>query len=167
MGYETMRSISVSKEIKIDRETLWSTISTSEILNDCHPYCSTNQSIMWDDVQRQDRLVYLNGRTYVRNFTKWNEGVGFELEIGDDADKQSHVRWEITSDGTKTSTLTITVTPFLLKKYPAIISFLPFHFWIKPRLTSYLQSVIGGFQYHIEEKKVVPRNHFGKHPWFS
>ena len=43
------------------------------------------------------------------------------------------------------------------------------HYWLrlKPYLRSYLRSVIMGFEWYITKDERVPRNAFGKHPWFS
>ena len=48
-----------------------------------------------------------------------------------------------------------------------MINFLPFFIFIKPSLTKYLKSVVGGLKWYAEEGLVVRKNQFGKHPWFS
>ena len=40
-------------------------------------------------------------------------------------------------------------------------------FFINPGLKKYLNSVLKGYKWYLENKKSVPRNHFGKHKWFS
>ena len=70
-------------------------------------------------------LEYLNGLKYIRKFTKWIPFKGYELKIGKKDGKQSYVVWEIKEMDNTTCTLSITVYPHLLSKYPKIISYLP------------------------------------------
>lgn len=140
-------------------------------MNDCHPFCKHNEAIVWTKEDHQDRLGCLNGQPYVRKFTEWNEGEGYKLVFGneDDDKEQSYVVWDIkntTGDAT-TCVLSINVYPWGFDDVPKAFSYLPFQWWIKPKLETYLQSVIGGVEYYLEHKESVPRNHFGTHPWFS
>ena len=80
--------------------------------------------------------------------------------------KKSYVEWKITTRNKKNH-LSITVYAHYMKNYPKFISFFPYEFMIKPNLKKYLQSVIGGINYYLLNNKVVPRNHFGEHKWFS
>ena len=54
-----------------------------------------------------------------------------------------------------------------MARYPKIISFLPYKFYVKPKLRSYLNSVIKGIDWYLRRGEEVPRNRFGKHAWFS
>ena len=104
--------------------------------------------------------------TYVRQFLSWKEGEGYDLIIGRKG-PQSYVVWEIVELGENKSSLTITVYPYLLVKMNKILSFLPFIFYIRPKLRNYLKSVLNGFSYYSRTGKSVPRNNWGKHSWFS
>ena len=75
---------------------VWQVISSKEALELFHPFCLKNKVISWGDV-KADELVYLNGLTFIREFTTWNPNQGFELTIGKRNGKKSKVRWEITS----------------------------------------------------------------------
>ncbi len=165
--YTRRLSVSYSKEFNIDSSTLWALVSTPNNLNDCHPFCQSNKVVQWGDGEYSDILVYLNGRTYLRRFQSWSEGSGYSLLIGEEDGPQSYVVWHIDSLGASQSRLTITVYPFILAKLPKPLAYLPHVLWVRPRLRSYLNSVLSGFQYHVESKEPIPRNHFGKHPWFS
>ncbi len=147
-------------------DQLWNVISSENNLNDTHPFCKTNEIIIWTDNDRKDKLVYLNGLTFIREFSEWFEGIGYNLWIGTKRGPRSYVEWRI-KEHTLGSELTITVYPYLLRKWPRLISFLPYYLYINPKLTSYLNSVVGGFKWYLDKGTVVPRNHFGKHPWFS
>tara|TARA_A100001037_G_C14854325_1_gene502303 strand:+ start:62 stop:583 length:522 start_codon:yes stop_codon:yes gene_type:complete len=158
--------VSQSIEFDLNKSQLWELISAEENLNASHPFCKTNEVIEWGDGKYSDRLVYLNDRTYIRKFQTWEEGKGYTLLIGEENGPQSFVEWVIEDRGNK-SKLTITVYPFILAKLPKILAYLPHKLWVQPRLKSYLKSVLSGFKHYSMTGESVPRNHFGKHPWFS
>ena len=70
------------------------------------------------DDGHSDRLIYLNGRNYVRKFNTWEEKQGFTLQIGEENGPQSFVKWEISTISNKKTTLKITVYPYILSKFP-------------------------------------------------
>ena len=74
---------------------------------------------------------------------------------------------EIDSAPEGKSKLTITVYPHILAGLPIIIAYLPHTMWVRPRLQKYLRSVLSGYEYYLQNGKAVPRNHYGRHPWFS
>ena len=164
--YTRRLSVSCSKKFKLSIEQLWDLISSPGNLNSSHPFCKSNDVISWDD-EHKDRLEYLNGRTYIRNFQTWSPNKGYTLLIGEENGAQSYVVWDLEELSESESSLTITVYPFILAKLPKPLAYLPHILWVKPRLRSYLKSVVGGFHYYSTEGKSVPRNHFGRHKWFS
>ena len=114
-----------------------------------------------------DTLKYLNGFEVVRKFQTWDEGEGYSLMIGRDGGRQSFVEWSISEISEEKSTLKIRVHPHLLSDWNRITASLAYLFYIRPKLRKYLFSVTRGFKWQIKNKKKIPRNHFGKHPWFS
>ena len=164
---KTNSPIAVNKSFNVSKNELWMLISQPGNLNDCHPFCESNEVIQWDEDGHVDRLVYLNGRNYIRQFLTWDEGESYTLRIGEENGLQSFVQWEIEAISEDKSQLRITVHPYLLAGFPKIVSFLPYQFWIKPRMLRYLHSVVSGFEYVARTGEPVPRNHFGHHPWFS
>ena len=108
----------------------------------------------------------MNGLIYFREIIKLNNNKGYTLLIGKKRGKKSKVVWEITSSE-KHTYLSITVYPYLLNSWPKIFSFIPYLLFIRPFLQKYLRSVIGGINWYLVNKNPVPRNHFGKHRWFS
>ena len=151
----------------ISKSELWSQISRPGNLKDCHPFCKGNEALEWDENSHSDRLEYLNGMTYIRQFLNWNEGEGYDLIIGEENGLQSYVVWQITELNDNQSSLSITVYPYLLANLNKALSFLPFVLYIRPKLRTYLKSVLRGFAYFVEHGQAVPRNHLGKHSWFS
>ena len=164
---KTNSPISVTKQFDVSSDDLWNLISAPGNLNDCHPFCKSNDVLQWDDSEHVDRLVYLNDRTYIRRFLTWDEGKGYTLRIGEENGLQSFVEWSIASISEQQSRLTITVHPYILAGINPVLSFLPYRFWVQPKLRRYLNSVVSGFEYVARTGKTVPRNHFGRHSWFS
>ena len=165
--YTRRLSVAHSETFDLNRSALWAMISTPGILEKCHPFCRTNAVQTWNDDEHSDTLVYLNGRTYVRRFQTWSEGRGYTLLIGEKGGAQSYVEWQIETQEKDTCRLTITVYPYILARIPSLLARIPHALWVRPRLETYLKSVILGFQYYTKNQRNVPRNHFGRHPWFS
>tara|TARA_Y100000766_G_C18753882_1_gene529907 strand:+ start:311 stop:808 length:498 start_codon:yes stop_codon:yes gene_type:complete len=162
-------NLPVSQFIEFDLNAveLWDLISTPGNLNYAHPYCLSNEIISWDSNGHSDRIIYLNGRNYVRKFNLWEEKQGFTLQIGEENGPQSFVKWEISTISANKTVLKITVYPYILSKFPRPFRKILHKFWVQPRLKKYLNSVLLGFLYYSENGISVPKNHFGKHPWFS
>jgi len=132
-----------------------------------HPFCRENTALVWDESERRDRIVYLNGLRLDRQFVQWSPGEGFELLIGGSVDKRSLVTWTLSDDSSASSTITITVRPYIYAGKPRVTSAAINRLWIGPRLTSYLTSVENGLNQYLETGERVARNAWGSHPWFS
>jgi len=147
-------------------ENLWKVVSSPNYLNNVHPFCKENSIIKWNNDHHEDKILYLNDKTYIRKFVSWRALKGYDLWIGDNNRDQSFVEWRLEKVGSR-SKLTITVYPFLLSTWPRILSFLPYFLYINIKLKSYLFSVLSGIDWYIKENTPVPKNQFGKHSWFS
>ena len=147
-------------------ENLWKVVSSPNYLNNVHPFCKENSIIKWNNDHHEDKILYLNDKTYIRKFVSWRALKGYDLWIGDNNKDQSFVEWRLEKAGNR-SKLTITVYPFLLSNWPRILSFLPYFLYINIKLKSYLFSVLSGIHWYIKENTPVPKNQFGKHSWFS
>ena len=147
-------------------ENLWEVVSSPNYLNNVHPFCKENSIISWNNDHHEDKILYLNDKTYIRKFVSWRALKGYDLWIGDNNKDQSFVEWRLEKVGSR-SKLTITVYPFLLSTWPKIFSFLPYFLYIDIKLKSYLFSVLSGIGWYIKENTPVPKNQFGKHSWFS
>ena len=147
-------------------ENLWKVVSSPNYLNNVHPFCKENSIIKWNNDHHEDKILYLNDKTYIRKFVSWRALKGYDLWIGDNNKDQSYVEWRLEKVGSR-SKLTITVYPFLLSTWPRIFSFLPYFLYIDIKLKSYLFSVLSGVDWYIKENTPVPKNQFGKHSWFS
>ena len=76
------RSISITQKIDSSAFELWKIISKPGNLNLTHPYCKKNDIIKWNKKGSKDVLIYLNGLTYFREFTDWDNQKGYSLLIG-------------------------------------------------------------------------------------
>ena len=166
-NFSSVLPICCSLQINTNVNDLWSVISAPGNLNHVHPFCKINEVIMWEDNHHADKLVYLSGRTFIRHFQTWKVNEGYSLFIGEESGPQSYVVWNIKRMEKNKSELSITVYPFILAKFPKPLAYIPHQLIVKPRMTTYLNSVLGGIAYFIENGKNVPRNHFGTHKWFS
>tara|TARA_B100000886_G_scaffold73598_1_gene47355 strand:- start:3003 stop:3491 length:489 start_codon:yes stop_codon:yes gene_type:complete len=162
-----MYKISNSIKLAHSKDRVWSLISLPENLNLFHPFCKKNNLLQSDGEKIiKDELIYLNGRTYHRFFYKWDPMNGYQIKIGTKEGKKSDVIWKI-SALEKFTKLTITVTPYLSSKTPKFFYPLFHYFFIKPKLKSYLGSVLKGIKFHLNTEQKVKANQFGTHPWFS
>lgn len=159
--------VSVAVPIAAPAQNVWETISMPGNLEPCHPFCAKNPVFAWPGPDSRDEIHYLNGWVFERRFRRWIEGVGYDLEIGKRGGGQSFVSWRITPNAADRATLRITVYPHVLQGWPVAIRWLPYRVRIRPVLTSYLRSVVRGFEWYVTRGEAVPRNQFGTHPWFS
>ena len=162
-----MNDFKISKKLFLKHrlDDVWKVISAKEGLELFHPYCLQNKVILWGNV-KIDEIVYLNGLTFVREFTSWKVNQGFELTIGKKDGKKSKVKWEIKKLESG-CLISITVWPYKSNKVHKILYPFVNVFIIRPKLRSYLGFVLKGLDFYLTNKKVVKDNQFGQHPWFS
>lgn len=157
--------ISHKLNLNFSRDTVWSVLREKEHLNLFHPFCKKNNAQLWNDEIKKDSLEYLNGIILQREFSEWNEGVGFKLNIGTKNGKKSKVIWELKGD--KTSNLRITVYPHIYGDKNIIMYLFAYLIFIRPGLKKYLKSVLLGLEWYLKNQKPVSNNQFGSHKWFS
>ncbi len=75
--------------------------------------------------------------------------------------------WRVLPAGAQSCQLGITVYPSVLQNVPVAVRWLPHALYLRPMLRKYLSSVLRGFEWFVTRDEPVPRNHFGRHPWFS
>jgi len=160
-------AVSVSQRIAAPREEVWRVISSPGNLESSHPFCTKNPVHEWGSANSRDEIHYLSGWSYERRFSEWHDGRGYDLETYRKDKRIASVSWRITEVDDATSMLEITVYPHVLQDWPAIARWVAYWLRIKPYLRSYLRSVVMGFDWYITKGERVPRDAFGKHPWFS
>lgn len=158
----------VSRSIAATPSDLWAAISAPGNLEHAHPFCARNPVGEWPGPHARDEVHYLSGWIYRRQFTDWIDGVGYDLTIGSPGEHPSQVSWRI-SDGETSgrADLTIAIRPRPLDRIPILVQ-RPVQFaYVRPLLRNYLDSVVRGFGWWITSGEPVPKNQFGRHPWFS
>lgn len=133
----------------------------------CHPFCAGNPVHAWPGAESRDEIHYLSGWVFERQFLRWYEGVGYDLEIGRRDGRRSFVSWRIVPVDDGHCRLSIAVYPFALQNVPMAVRWLPHLLYLRPILRRYLSAVLEGFEWYVTRGEPVPRNHFGRHPWFS
>ena len=167
---DRLRSVpfaSASRSLPASAAQVFSVLERPGHLEPFHPFCRENAALVWDESERSDRIVYLNGLRLDRQFVQWSPGEGFELLIGGSVEKRSLVTWTLRDDSSVSSTITIRVRPYIYAGKPRVTSATINRLWIGPRLTSYLTSVVNGLNQYLETGERVARNAWGSHPWFS
>lgn len=159
--------VRVSKKIMLNhpKHRVWEVVSSESALELYHPFCMKNPVVIWSE-EKKDKIIYLNGLEYIREFNKWTPNSGFELSIGKENGKKSNVAWQLQDHGEGCS-LTISIYPYKTSKVPRYMYAFIYLFIIKPKLGQYLTHVLKGLEYYLDYQTPVEKNHFGQHPWFS
>ncbi len=155
-----------SQIINCNCSKLWKIISSESNLELFHPFVKENKIISWPGNQSEDILIYLNGRTMQRKFVFWKENFGYDLFINQVGFESSFVSWRI-EEVNERSMITIKIWPYLFNKGNKVFNWFPFMFFIRPSLEKYLSSVLKGLKYFLENGKIIKKNQFGNHSWFS
>ncbi len=159
--------LAVARPIAAPAAQVWAMISMPGNLEPCHPFCRENPVERWPGAGSRERVCYLNGLVLERRFRHWIDGVGDDLEAGRPGGRASLVSWRILKLGPGRSALQITIYPHLLQQVPVAVRWLPHLVRLRPMLATYLRSVLAGFEWCVIRGEPVPRNRFGRHPWFS
>ena len=167
---DRLRSVpfaSASMSLPASAAQVFSVLERPGHLEPFHPFCQENTALAWDESERRDRIVYLNGKILDRQFVRWTPDEGFELLIGESIDERSLVTWSLRDDSANSSTITITVRPYIYADKARVTSATLHALWIRPRLNAYLTSVVNGLNQYLQTGERVARNAWGSHPWFS
>lgn len=162
-----MINIESSIVVKSSISDVWRVISKPGYLEMVHPFCYKNTVLKKKgDKILKDKLIYLNGLEYIREFQHWETNKGYSLTIGKELGKKSLVKWRLSKvhDNAK---LSIQIIPYRSQKIPRLIYPLASLLLIKPQLKKYLGSVLKGVKWNVEMNQVVSKNQFGSHSWFS
>lgn len=154
--------------IQVPAAKLWEGVTAEGHLAVAHPYVEVHTHDGPMGSGAKDRIVYLNGLTFDRQFTDWREGEGYTLLIGRPQGRsRSRVEWHIESLGPTKSSLSITVHPDLLRRMPSWLRWAAFQWKVKPLLKAYLDAVTGGIAHWLETGTPVRREDHPDHPWFG
>jgi hypothetical protein len=159
--------VAVAQPIAAAGEEVWEAISLPGNLEYCHPFCAKNPVQVWSGEGSRDEVHYLSGLVFERQWCRWIDGVGYDLQIGRRGGRSSFVSWRIMPTEKQKCILRIAVYPHVLQNVPVAIRWLPHILYVYPMLRRYLSSVVRGFEWYVSRDESVPRNQFGSHPWFS
>lgn len=159
-------SVSFKSLINKDISEIWNIISTQSNLELFHPFCKNNKPIKWSNEDSIDQIEYLNGFIFKREFIYWKDHEGYDLFIQQLDKPYSFVKWRLLKDGSRCQ-IKITVLPYLFNQSNKVINYLPFFIIVRPLLLKYLRSVVCGLKWFAENGSPTPKNHFGRHIWFS
>jgi len=159
--------VASEQKIAVPAQRMWDVISAPGNLELCHPFCESNPVRVWPGPESRDEVHYLSGWVYERRFLSWRDGIGYDLEIRRQGGGTSFVSWRITPVDQYSCVLRITVFPHILQSWPRAIRWVPYVLRVRPMLRKYLESVVKGFEWYAVRGEPVPRNQFGRHPWFS
>lgn len=118
IGLETGPSVKGEIMIETPADQVWDVISEEGNLKKCHPFCNQLEIIKWPGADAVDTIAYYSGITYKRNFVGWEEGVGYDIELGDYPNLTARVLWRIVPKGENRCRFSIEVFPYL-KDYNA------------------------------------------------
>ncbi len=91
---DRLRSVpfaSASASLSASAAQAFSVLERPGHLEPFHPFCQENTALAWDESERRDRIVYLNGKILDRQFVQWTPNEGFELLIGESTNERSLV----------------------------------------------------------------------------
>lgn len=166
-GFELGIATTVRREINASAEKVWQLISTPGHLLMCHPFCESNEVEHWPGVGARDRIVYFSGLELHREFTHWDEGSGYQLEIGPPGSRTARVVWVLKELDGDHCALSISVIPYLNSEMSEPKKRAYERLVFGQSIERYLQSVVQGIEHCVTTGEKVRPNQFGKHPVYS
>ena len=166
-GFELGTATTVRREIDASGEEVWQLVSTPGHLTSCHPFCESNEVEQWPGVGARDRILYFSGLELHREFTHWDEGEGFQLEIGPPGTRTARGVWVLTRLDDDRCALSISVIPYLRSELSETRKRAYERLAFGGSIERYLQSVVQGIDHRVTTGEKVHPNQFGKHPVYS
>lgn len=165
-GLELGPSVIGRIKIETPAAAVWQVIAEPGYLATCHPFCAKTEVIQWPGVGSMDTITYYSGISYKRNFVHWEEGVGYDLEIGEAPSLTSRVVWRIAPDSPVGCLFSIEVLPYLKTSLPAEKKRTYQERWFGDVFRHYLDCVVKGVRYKSVTGKAVSKkpNRWG-HRW--
>ena len=160
---KTLKMINIESSILVKSSIgdVWKVISEPGYLERVHPFCNKNTVLKKQGNKiLKDKLIYLNGLEYIREFQHWEPNKGYNLIIGKELGKKSFVKWRLSEVHDKVK-LSIQINPYRSQKISRLLYPLATLFFIKPQLKKYLSSVLKGVKWNVEMNKVASKYQFG------
>lgn len=160
-------AIEASCEVPVSDSDVWSAIAAPGNLTNVHPFCRANDVDAWPGPDARDHVRYFSGVHYQRDFLTWQEGVGYDIEVGSPPGKTAHARWRIEPVDAGRARFRLIVTSYLRsdvdparrRRYEDLI--------VKRAIPPYVDSVVRGVAHFVGTGTPVTRNQFGSHEIYS
>ena len=166
-GLEHGRPLKSGVDIAAAAEEVWKAIAEPGNLGNLHPFCAATEVEQWPGPGSRDSITYHSGIRYQRNFVGWEEGVGYDIELGDPPHQTARVLWRIEPASPETCRFSIEVFPLLKsglgeEKKRAYQERL-----FGEALQHYLDCVVQGVRFFATTGETVGKDQFGKNPLYS
>lgn len=167
LGLECGRPLKSSVDIDVACEEVWRAIAEPGNLRRIHPFCAATEVERWPGAGSRDSITYYSGIRYRRNFVRWQEGVGYDIELGDPPNQTARVHWRIEPTSPSGCRMSIEVFPLLRsdqsdEKKRAYQDRL-----FGEVLKHYLDCVVNGVKYFATTGNPVSKDQFGRNPLYS
>ena len=161
------RPLKATAGIDVPADEVWAVIAEPGGLARYHPFCAATDVERWPGTGSRDSITYYSGIRYQRNFVSWQEGVGYDIELGRPPNQTAQVRWRIEPTSRRTCRLSIEVVPLLKpdlsdEKKRAYQERL-----FGEVLQHYLECVVAGVKFFATTGNAVTKDQFGRNPLYS
>ena len=167
IGLEVGPPLFASIDIERPAGAVWEAISTAGYLKRCHPFCDSTEVESWPGPGSKDSITYFSGIRYQRHFVAWEEGIGYDIELGLRPNLTARVLWRVESLPDRNTRFSIEVFPLIRgdmetgkkQRYQERL--------FGPVLAHYLDCVMQGVKHFVITGIPVTANQFGPNPLYS
>ena len=161
------RPLTATVGIDVPAGEVWAVIAEPGGLAHYHPFCAATEVERWPGTGSRDSITYYSGIRYQRNFVSWQEGVGYDIELGDPPGQTAQVRWRIEPTSRRACSLSIEVVPLLKPGLSDEKKRVYQERLFGEVLQHYLECVVAGVKFFATTGKAVSRDQFGRNPLYS
>ena len=164
---EQGRPLKATTGIDVPAGEVWAVIAEPGSLAHYHPFCAATEVERWPGTGSRDAITYYSGIRYQRNFVSWQEGVGYDIELGDPPNQTARVRWRIEPASQRACRLSIEVVPLLKSDLSDERKRAYQERLFGEVLQHYLECVVAGVKFFATTGKAVVKDQFGRNPLYS
>ncbi len=164
---EPGRPLKATAGIDVPADEVWGVIAEPGNLARCHPFCAATEVERWPGTGSRDSITYYSGIRYQRNFVSWQEGVGYDIELGDPPNQTARVRWRIEPTSRRTCRFSIEVVPLLKSDLSDEKKRAYQERLFGEVLQHYLECVVAGVKFFATTGQAVVKDQFGTNPLYS
>ena len=166
-GLEHGQPLKATVEIDVAAEEVWEVIAEPGSLAHYHPFCAATEVERWPGTGSRDSITYHSGIRYQRNFVSWQEGVGYDIELGDPPNQTARVLWRIEPTSQRACRLSIEVFPLLKSDLSDEKKRAYQGRFFGEVLQHYLECVVAGVKFFATTGNAVIKDQFGRNPLYS